>query len=123
MFGYIQYNKDALSEDDFALYRSYYCGLCKSIKQLYGVKATRILSNDLTFIEVLLSALNEPLEEVVEEKCMVNPLLKVTTRINKYDSYEITYESQGNDLISAVGTYFKENEDYVLKRFNILNRH
>lgn len=87
MFGYIQYNKDALSEDDFALYRSYYCGLCKSIKQLYGVKATRILSNDLTFIEVLLSALNEPLEEVVEEKCMVNPLRKVTTRINKYDSY------------------------------------
>ena len=34
---------------------------------------------------------------------------------NMYDSYEITYESQGNDLISAVGTYFKENEDYVLE--------
>ena len=60
MFGYIQYNKEALSEEEYAIYRSYYCGLCKSIKQLYGIKMTRILSNDLTFIQILLSALNEP---------------------------------------------------------------
>lgn len=103
MFGYIQFNKEELSEEDYAIYRSYYCGLCKSIKRLYGTKMTRILSNDLTFIEILLSALNEPDEVVREEKCAVNYLRKITSRTNRYDDYVAK--------MNVILAYFKAVDD------------
>ena len=103
MFGYIQYNKEALSEEEYAIYRSYYCGLCKSIKQLYGIKMTRILSNDLTFIQILLSALNEPDEVIHEEKCAVHYMRKITSRTNCYDDYVAK--------MNVVLAYFKAVDD------------
>ena len=35
--------------------------------------------------------------------------------INKTEGYKVTYESIGNDTISAVGTCFKENENYIIE--------
>ena len=34
---------------------------------------------------------------------------------SNFTQYKVTYESIGNDTISAVGTYFKSNEDYTLQ--------
>ncbi len=36
-------------------------------------------------------------------------------QLNYSDAYKTTYKALGNDLISAVGTYFVENENYTLE--------
>ena len=36
MFGYIVVNKPEMKFREFDMYQSYYCGLCKSLKDRYG---------------------------------------------------------------------------------------
>ena len=36
MFGYIAINKAEMKFKDFDVYHSYYCGLCKRLKERYG---------------------------------------------------------------------------------------
>lgn len=36
MFGYVTINRNELSDEDFARYRSYYCGLCRALQKRHG---------------------------------------------------------------------------------------
>ena len=60
MFGYIVVNKPELKIKDFALYKSFYCGLCRELKRKYGVFGQLSLTYDMTFVALLLSGLYEP---------------------------------------------------------------
>ena len=76
MFGYVNISEKIISQQDKELYRSYYCGLCKAIgKKTQLFRLT--LNNDLTFLGVLLSAIeqNEP-EFAENKKCIVHPRKK-----------------------------------------------
>lgn len=37
MFGYIVVNQSEMKFKEYDVYRSYYCGLCQSLKERYGV--------------------------------------------------------------------------------------
>lgn len=74
MFGYVTINPAELGEAGRARYESYYCGLCRTLKARYGNLGRVTLSNDLTFLYVLLSSLYEPPETRATARCLPHPI-------------------------------------------------
>ena len=48
MFGYVTIDKPELRFREFDTYRSYYCGLCRELREGYGVPGQLTLTYDLT---------------------------------------------------------------------------
>ena len=87
MFGYVTINKGELKVKDYECYKSYYCGLCSSLKDSYGALGQFTLTYDMTFVHLLLSGLYEPREQHIREHCMAHPAarhLAVKSEISKY---------------------------------------
>ncbi len=76
MFGYIITNKAELKLKDYERYREYYCGVCNSLRERYGITSALTLSYDVTFMVILLSALYEPQTKRNSKRCMVHPVNK-----------------------------------------------
>lgn len=76
MFGYMTVSMPALSGEERARYQAHYCGLCRALKKEYGQVSRLTLSNDLTFLAMLLSSLYEPKEEMSLGRCTLHPLKK-----------------------------------------------
>ena len=51
MFGYVIPNQAALDDEAKARYRTAYCGLCRRIGALHGLRGRLTLSYDLTFLD------------------------------------------------------------------------
>ena len=73
MFGYIVTYPEALPEARQQRFRAMYCGLCRTLRKRHGLLTTTTLSNDLTFLALLLNALYEPGEFTKRERCIANP--------------------------------------------------
>lgn len=69
-------HKDELKVKDYNRYKAYYCGLCQTLKKEYGFPARYFLSNDATFLAVLLSALVEENGDFCPIRCLANPMKK-----------------------------------------------
>lgn len=67
MFGYIVPKECELRVREQAVYRSVYCGLCKSMEQHYGKVSTLCLQYDCTFLALLLNALSG--DRAASKKC------------------------------------------------------
>lgn len=76
MFGYVTINPKALSEEEQKRFRACYCGLCHVLKEKYGNTGRMTLSNDMTFLAMLLSSLYEPEETCYDERCALHPIKK-----------------------------------------------
>lgn len=88
MFGYIKVNKGELSLEDQKMYRSFYCGTCRQLKKLSGIKGQLLRNFDMTFLAILLSGLYELEDVVVEEfNCPVHLFEKCTSRMNEATEY------------------------------------
>ena len=87
MFGYVVINKPEIKFKDFDLYRSYYCGLCRDLKESFGVKGQLTLNYDLTFLAILLDGLYEDNTVKSECRCIVHPFSKHKTLRNEYTLY------------------------------------
>ena len=74
MFGYIMPDYHSLSEEERIVYRSYYCGLCHSLKNRYSQECRIALSNDMTFLAILLSSLYEPDVSASRSRCVLHPV-------------------------------------------------
>lgn len=74
MFGYIMTNAKSLPEPRQARFRAFYCGLCRRLRQKYGLTGSAVLSYDMTFLAVLLNALYEPGERAGQERCVPHPV-------------------------------------------------
>lgn len=105
MFGYVVVNKPELKIKDFDEYRSYYCGLCKSLKERAGVRGQLSLSYDMTFLAVLLSLLYESEGEEYCSRCIVHPLSKHRMKHNAM----IDYVADMNLLL----TVYKCKDDFA----------
>ena len=46
MFGYIVVNKPEMKFREFDMYQSFYCGLCKSLKDRYGKSGLWVCSGE-----------------------------------------------------------------------------
>lgn len=87
MFGYMAVAVKELTEAEHRHYRAYYCGLCRALQREYGQKSRLTLSNDLTFLAILLSSLYEPKERSAALRCMLHPLQKQPSVQNAAVSY------------------------------------
>ena len=87
MFGYVVVNKPELKIREFYEYQSYYCGLCKTLKQRWGMRGQISLSYDMTFLAMFLSLLYEPVEEELAERCAAHPMEKHRARHNEMMDY------------------------------------
>lgn len=74
MFGYISLNTGALEPEAAQRYRTHYCGLCRSLREKFGIKGQLTLSNDMTFLVLLLHSLYDPECQTGEERCAAHPL-------------------------------------------------
>lgn len=104
MFGYIIINKGEMKFKEFDVYHSYYCGLCRALKQRYGALGQISLTYDMTFLVMLLSSLYEPETKVGVTKCIAHPFEKNITRHNIYTDY-------GADM-NVLFSYYKCLDDW-----------
>ena len=87
MFGYIVINKPEMKFREFDVYQSYYCGLCKSLKDNYGKRGQMTLSYDMTFLALLLTSLYEPETTSGYRRCVAHPVEKHLYRQNEFTDY------------------------------------
>lgn len=104
MFGYIIPNYDELKVRELKEYRQYYCGLCRCLKERYGLKGQITLTYDMTFLGLLLTSLYEP--EITRKscRCVVHPL----SRHEYVKSEHLNYAADMNVLL----TYYKCMDDW-----------
>lgn len=98
MFGYIRICKDELKVREYNLFRSYYCGLCKTLKSEYGFASRMGLSYDITFLVLLLSSLSDKPESICMQRCIANPFRKKSV-VEKNQLYE--YPAAVNVLLTV----------------------
>ena len=87
MFGYVVMNKPEIKFKDFDLYRSFYCGLCRELRDRYGVTGQISLTYDMTFVILLLSGLYEPPTRKGTTRCIIHPVRRQPVRKNAITEY------------------------------------
>lgn len=107
MFGYINVDRSQLSEQDKKKYQSFYCGLCRELGQVAGVKGQFLLNYDLCFLAILLQGLYEP--EVSEDsfRCFMHPVQKKTS----YHSDALKYAAAMDIILSYHSLMDNYNDD------------
>lgn len=104
MFGYVIINKGDMKFKEFDIYHSFYCGLCRSLKEKYGTLGQISLSYDMTFLVMLLTSLYEPETMEGRTKCIAHPFESHLTRRNLFTDY-------GADM-NVLFTYYKCMDDW-----------
>lgn len=104
MFGYVIINKGDMKFKEFDIYQSFYCGLCRALKERHGILGQISLTYDMTFLVMLLSSLYEPETKIGMTKCIAHPFEKHQTRRNDYSDY-------GADM-NVLFTYYKCLDDW-----------
>ncbi|MCI8992562.1 MAG: hypothetical protein HFG80_07555 [Eubacterium sp.] len=87
MFGYININKEQLSEKGKSEYQAFYCGLCRMLKEKCGIKGQMLINYDMTFLVILLSGLYELKNEECDFVCPVHPGKKQHGFLNEATEY------------------------------------
>lgn len=104
MFGYVSINKAQLSETEYEVFTSYYCGVCRAM----GKRATHIsrlgLSYDITFLALVLGSVFDT-GEAREAFCPIHPQKK---RLSRFCDNSIDYAAQAGVMLS----YLKLLDDW-----------
>jgi len=108
MFGYVIVNKGEMKFREFDVYHAYYCGLCRLLKEKYGLAGQLSLSYDMTFVIMLLSGLYEPDTVTETGKCIAHPFEKHMVKRNEFTEYA----ADMNILLS----YYKCLDDWADER-------
>lgn len=87
MFGYVTANKPEMKVREFAVYKGYYCGLCRRLRKRHGRLGQMTLTYDMTFLIILLSSLYEPKNEEVRKRCLIHPGKKQYMLYNEISDY------------------------------------
>ena len=119
MFGYITPDINELKVKDYAVFKAYYCGLCRILKNSY--KASAVLNYDAQFIYLLNDALNNPSETRSDNiKCALHPFSGRQVAVSDAADYAaavnvmMAYYKFKDDI--ADGGSFKSK--FALFRFN-----
>ena len=104
MFGYVGMNKPEIKFKDFDMYRSFYCGLCRELKERYGLSGQITLTYDMTFVILLLSGLYEPPTKKGSTRCIVHPVRRQPVRKNAITEYAAD--------MNIFLTYYKCKDDW-----------
>lgn len=104
MFGYVVMNKPEMKFREYDEYRTYYCGLCRELKEKSGIPGQLTLSYDLTFVLLLLDALYEPAIQKGTSYCAVHPFRKQPIRRSSMTEYAAD--------MNLLLTYYKCMDDW-----------
>lgn len=104
MFGYVTAQKSELKMREYYKYKAYYCGLCRVLREKYGLAGQMTLTYDMTFLVILLTSLYESKTKGVEQRCIVHPAKKQKMLCN-----EITEYAADMNMILA---YYKLLDDW-----------
>lgn len=105
MFGYINVNKGELKIKDYDIYRSFYCGVCRSLGKNYGISGQMTLSYDMTFVAIVLSSLYEDETAPKKARCVPHPIVPHMELVNQYTDYAAA--------MNVLLTYYKLKDDWV----------
>lgn len=109
MFGYLTIYKEALSEEDRAEYQAFYCGLCRRLKEKFGLLSEIVLAYDLVFLALLSDGLYENGLSEKDTFCLMK-MKKI--RVISTDS--LSYAADMNLLLSY-HNYIDEAHDSASK--------
>lgn len=104
MFGYVTIDKPELKVKEFYRYKSYYCGLCRTLKEEYGFRGRMTLSYDMTFLVLFLTSLYEVPTKELQSHCPLHPVKKIPMLQNEISEYG----AKMNILL----VYFKCEDDW-----------
>ena len=105
MFGYVTIYEPELKVRDFRKYKSYYCGLCHTLKERNGFLGQMTLTYDMTFAVVLLTSLYEADTEHMTCPCKVHPVKKQAMLVNEYTAYAAD--------MNMVLAYYHMKDDWI----------
>ncbi|MBO5407786.1 MAG: hypothetical protein J6A61_00040 [Clostridia bacterium] len=105
MFGYVNAHKDLLRVCDYNVFRGYYCGLCKMLGKEFHQLTRFGLSYDMTFLAILMSALDQNEIIMKYQPCIAHP---VTKRPVILEDDGIRYSAD----MSVLLTYYKLKDDW-----------
>jgi hypothetical protein len=87
MYGYVAINKAEMKFKEFDLYQTFYCGLCRKLKEKYGFLGQLSLNYDMTFLIILLTSLYEPDTLSLKRGCLLHPLERKEIHSNMFTEY------------------------------------
>lgn len=76
MFGYVIANRPELKIREYDRYRAYYCGLCRTLKNEYGLSGRLTLNYDMTFLVMVLAGVYDCEGVCRCKRCMIHPISK-----------------------------------------------
>lgn len=76
MYGYVLPQKKIIRQQDYILYRAFYCGTCKTTGKLFGQWARYAVGYDAAFMAALLSDQLDYPQKITEQNCLGHPLKK-----------------------------------------------
>ncbi len=104
MFGYVTIGNNQVTEEEYKVFSSYYCGVCKATGKNASHIARLGLSYDITFLALVLSSFEK--ETLCrEERCIIHPIKK--RRFVK-DDEAVSYAAGVGVLL----TYLKLKDDW-----------
>lgn len=104
MFGYVVAQKSELKMREYYKYKAYYCGLCKVLRDKYGLAGQITLTYDMTFLVILLTSLYECETRKEECRCVVHPVKKQKMLYNEITEYAAD--------MNMILTYYKLLDDW-----------
>jgi hypothetical protein len=110
IFGYIKPVQGELKVNELEVYKSTYCGLCKSLGKEYGGLARLTLSYDFTFLSLILEGLKEECSGFEKKICLLNPLKK---KVCLCPSEKLDFTSS----VAMIMLYYKLKDDIYDKSF------
>ncbi len=76
MFGYVRTDVPNIYVKDLTLYKAMYCGLCKGIGEVCGLKGRFALNYDLAFLSILVHNVLDVDVKINNERCVLHVIRK-----------------------------------------------
>lgn len=104
MFGYVTVPKNLLTEEEYSVFRSYYCGVCKATGKCASQISRLGLSYDITFLALVLSSLLIS-GQTKKSRCIVHPIKKFDVI---FSDSAVSYSARAGVLLN----YLKLADDW-----------
>ena len=109
MFGYVIANMEQLDEAQRRRYQQVYCGLCRALGQRHGALCRLTLTYDMTFLILLLSALDEKEDtRTAPFRCPMHPMKRRQSAVNVWSEYAAD--------MNVVLAYYQKMDDWADER-------
>lgn len=112
MFGYVVPCKLELKIRDYERFKAYYCGLCHSIKNSHGNLPRLSLNYDMTFLAILLDALESDTYHIEKFRCALHP---TKNRLRFYNNKPLDYAASCNVILAYYKLLDNAEDDKSIK--------